>query len=300
MNTVKYKEKARNLPVQWREQSWAPEVGVAPGRWPAGLRPRAGRLDAIWLEWRGRRCRRRGGFTILEMLIVVTIIGFLAAMAMPHLSGMSKANSMTAAAQQMTGAVNLARRMAVSHRSTVFLAFVSPQAFTGPLPPNNLTTYSNLMLAQYTAYALVSPRSVGDQPGRPNPQYLTEWKALPAGVFIPPYMFNPGLAQFTVFSTNTLSNQRNAFTVEPFGVAPIPFPAANSPTVGMACIAFGANGQLAGNSDAFIPLARGAVQYLPGNTVNAVESPSGNSTNDCNLIHIDFLTARAKLERNQF
>ena len=120
------------------------------------------------------------------MLIVVTIIAFMAALAMPHLSGMSKANSMTAATQQLNAAVSLARQYAISRRSTVYLVFDAPSAFTGPAPQTAVSTYNSLALHQYTAYAIVSPRSVGDQPGRPNPQYLTEWKALPDGVFFPP------------------------------------------------------------------------------------------------------------------
>jgi len=302
----------RRLPVLWLEQSWALNVPRSPACLFHNFNPRAGRLDAFWLGrppglgGRKRRFPSSSAFTILEMLIVVTIIGFLAAVALPHLSGMSKANSMTAAAQQMSAAVSLAKQMAVSRRSTVYLVFVSPNAFAGPAPTNNLTAYSNLWSHQYTAYALVSPRSVGDQPGRPNPQYLTDWKALPDGVFIPPYVFY-GPAQM-ITSVNTLAppnNQLHTFSVVPFNQVAVPFPAANCQAItNMPCIGFSPQGQLTTNNDVFIPLARGTVQYLPngngGYSANPVESPTGNSTNDCNLIHIDYLTARPKLERDQF
>ena len=39
---------------------------------------------------RGRKARRRGGFTLIEILIVVVILGILAAMLVPNLTGASR------------------------------------------------------------------------------------------------------------------------------------------------------------------------------------------------------------------
>ena len=52
------------------------------------------------------------------------------------------------------------------------------------LSPNEQVVASNLWGAQYTTYALLSLRSVGDQPGNSTAKYLTGWRTLPGGIFI--------------------------------------------------------------------------------------------------------------------
>jgi prepilin-type N-terminal cleavage/methylation domain-containing protein len=309
------------LKVQWLDQTWTLTAARADRRrarrsawWKlarldAGVAPRN---PGMWGGKRRGRLPRLLGFTVLEMLVVITIIGFLAAVAMPHLAGMSKSNAMTTATQQMLNDVGLARQMAMSHRTTVYMVFVSTNAFpANSAPTNDLSAYTNLMLHQYSAYALFSARSVGDQPGRSIPQYLTSWKTLPDGVFFPVYMFNTNPSVIALYTTNTLSGRRNYFPVIPFPLIPpnpisVPFPgvdafvAGNPFTVNLPCIAFSPLGQLTVNYDLYIPLARGTVRNLPGGVAAANESPAGNSVNNCNLVHIDWLTARAKIEQNQF
>ena len=250
----------------------------------------------------------RRAFTVLEMLVVIAIIGFMAALALPHLPGMTRANSMNAALQQMLADCALARQLAVSHRATVYMVFVPPSSSWPSAPPaNELGSYNNLLAHQYGAYALASLRSVGDQPGQAHPQYLTEWKPLPEGVFIAPFKF-ASPAPVPVSAINTLSGTSNTFVILPFpNNLSFPFPAADAVVtsgtpfkISLPYIGFSPLGRLTTNNDEYIPLDRGSVFYVT-NTVAATpnEAPPGNATNNCNIIHIDWLTARAKIERNQ-
>lgn len=285
-----------------------PNLGLTRETSPSGLT-----LDAP----RSTLHAPRRAFTILEMLIVVAIIGFLAAVALPHLGGMTRANSMTTAIQQLLGDCSLARQLAMTRRSTVYMVFVPPYMTNNGAPANEQSSYNNLLAHQYGAYALVSLRTVGDQPGQAHPQYLTEWKPLPDGVFVAPFKFNlNSLVPVTAYSTNTLTGTRNVLPIAPFPYQYFPFPAADALVepghtaifaMPLPYIGFTPLGQLVPRNgenpplDEYIPLSRGHVQYVAGTQTAgfAMEAPAGNSTNNPNVIHIDGLTARAKIERNQ-
>jgi len=250
-------------------------------------------------------------FTLVEMILVVTIIGLLAALALPHLAGFGKSNSMTAATRQLLDDVSLARLKALANRTTVYVVFIPPGFWTGPntaaynsLDSEGRTQVTNLSSGQYTSYALVSLRSVGDQPGRPYPRYLSQWKHLPEGVFIAPNKFFIA-TQFV--DTNAIPQK--TFNINPFASNNIPFPsidkAAPTPFL-LPTISFNSSGQLTSQADELIALTRGSIFYArkPDTTLDlanadAAETPPGNSTNNYNIIHIDWLTGRAKIERQE-
>jgi hypothetical protein len=78
----------------------------------------------------------------------------------------------------------------------------------------------------------------------------------------------------------------------------------------MPCIEFNHLGQANADRqlDEFIPLARGSVMAArhPGTKAlqfgppSVLESPPANSTNAYMLVHIDWLTGRARLEKQEF
>ena len=154
---------------------------------------------------------------------------------------------------------------------------------------------------------------MGEQPGRSAPHFLTDWHSLPKGCFIATNKFATtqpaGNSPFPVLN------------VPPFSRGSFPFPfstnvfVAGPPTgQGLPYIAFDYLGRLAlqqtgapSQKDEYIPLALGSIFY--GQTAaggydlaapaDVLETPVGNSINVSNVIHIDGLTGRARIERQE-
>jgi Tfp pilus assembly protein FimT len=265
------------------------------------------------------RCQR--AFTILELLLVVGIIGFMTAMALPHLSGFTKSNAMTAATRQLLDDVSYARQRALVNRSMVCMVFLPPNFWTNDQNQIGQNTFSNSQMTslvghQYSAYALISTRTVGDQPGISNAHYLTDWKFLPQGVYIYPFQLTNGLGTNWVITTNTTTGLTNYWPVVAFtNNILFPFPSTFTATANsnnLPFIGFTASGQLTAGSDQFIMVDSGSIffpldangnpQWQTGspNAPLPVETPPGNAFSNPNLIHIDWVTGRARLERNQF
>ena len=112
---------------------------------------------------------------------------------------------------------------------------------------------TNLLGGVHTSYALLAKRSVGDQPGRESPRFITEWRRLPEGVFIATNEF----VYLATASWNRFVNSTN----RPLAYEVLPFPTASSPTMPLPCVVFNSQGQLARGLDEFITLARGSIFY---------------------------------------
>lgn len=245
--------------------------------------------------------------------MVIAIVGFIAALTLPHVHGFGQANSMSAATRQLLDDVALARQRAMVNRSSVYMVFLPPEFWTIPqyqnTPLNRQET--NLLMHQYAAYALISIGSVGDQPGQHFAHYITDWRTLPDGVFIAPFEFtltNNNSSFMYVNTTNTLSGTVNSSTLYQWKTVNVPFPSiyqANS--VPLPCIGFSPQGGLTTPfTNQYIALARGSIFY-PTDTngvpllgpPNLLENPAGNDTNNPNLIQIDWMTGRPTLMQNQ-
>jgi prepilin-type N-terminal cleavage/methylation domain-containing protein len=262
-------------------------------------------------------------FTLLELMCVIAIIGFIAAMTLPHVVGFGKANSMITASRQLLDDVALARQRAMVNRSTVYMVFLPPQFWNDPYYSGNMAgqQITNLMEHQYSAYALISLATVGDQPGQHHPQYITDWRILPSGVFIAPWQFTLTNNAFTnIITTNTLAGTTIENYVYPWTWVTVPFPSLYSTNLNgsytpmsLPAIGFTPQGSITPpprpdqRAYEYIALARGSIFY-PTDT-NGVplfeppllsEVPPNNDINNPNLIQIDLLTARGTLIQNQF
>jgi general secretion pathway protein H len=79
---------------------------------------------------------RSGGFTLLEMLVVLTILGIVAALAVPRLTRPSDGLRLQVAARDLAGALRLTRATAILRNAAIVLVIdVDQRAFESPAVP---------------------------------------------------------------------------------------------------------------------------------------------------------------------
>lgn len=259
-------------------------------------------------------------FTLLEMLVVVGIIALLAAASVPAIRSMSRTNTVAAGNRQMLDDLSYARQLAITGRRTVHMVFVPPTMRThfntvrkevkNPQRQSQLLRQlTNLVTGQYTAYALFSRRTVGDQPGRQTPRYLTAWRNLPEGIFVATNKFLDLGDEWTKEVDKRFSRQ---YTNRPLPFALFPFPTADAPEMRLPYMAFEPTGRVfyeertyptgRDQQDAWVTLARGSIFYPKSANMrwafdlsappDVVETPRSNRTD----IRVNWLTGRAQVE----
>lgn len=256
-----------------------------------------------------RKSGRERAFTLLELLVVIAVIGILAAIGLPALKGMGASNDISAATRQLLDDLAYARAKAVNERTTVYVVFVSDAILQQPLnniaEKQEIAKHANL---QFSSYALFAGRTLGDQPGPGTPHYITDWRPMPDGTFILTNKFDVALLTEPKRSQQTLFMRPLPHAL----LQPFPFPTADSKIkVPLPYVAFDYQGRLyqkdlPGGEDVILPIVKGSIVYpqedkqkLKAGSLEAaevIETPKGNATNNPS-IRIDWLTGRARMVR---
>ena len=208
-------------------------------------------------ELRASHSRRPHAFTLVEMLVVISILGILAALSVPAIKSIGKSDANVSASRQLLDGVGRARQLAVANHTTVYMVFV-PTNFWGVLTGTNFASAAatNLCDKQLTGYTFMSHGQLGDQPGQHAWHYIEPWQNLPDGTFIAAQKFLPPSTSFEITQwTNDYGIPDNWRTplkqVYAFTNAMVPFPTENAPSVLLPCIAFDYSGKLVSEADAF-------------------------------------------------
>ena len=252
------------------------------------------------------------------MLAVIAILGVLAALTLPAIKEMGKANAAVSATRQLLDGVARARQLAIANHTTVYMVFVpanfwtNSPAWLGGLASAQKTAATNLCNSQLAGFGFVAWGAVGDQPGRHAWHYLDAWRTLPENAFIAAWKFVPRTTTNLITDASSGVNYR----IQGFDMVKVPFPTQDSVSNSMPCLAFNYLGQLTTQAaapipltqDEYIPLARGTVAAATDPATktplfsppDVTETPPGNSTSSAyTLVDIDPLTGRATLRFQQ-
>jgi hypothetical protein len=244
---------------------------------------------------------------------VIAVIGMLAAVGLPAMRGIGKGSAMKASVRQMLDDLARARLTALNSRSRVCVVFLHPMLDVNSLEayrafPDSYKTLVNIFGDQMSSYAIITERTVGDQPGRNQPRYVLDWRRLPEGVVIAPWSFLPWEGAIPAWGAG-LNEEDFPFELR----TDLPFPVDDTlqlighPRTRVSCLVFEPSGQLSFGTNRLSPDR--VIRLMPGSVLVGRDEqgiptsvdlppPTRNSDRDYEEteIRISGLTGRATVE----
>jgi prepilin-type N-terminal cleavage/methylation domain-containing protein len=208
------------------------------------------------------------GFTLLELLVVVGLIGLLTMFAVPAFNALGQGQKLRSAAFQLNTALSLARQQAITTRQDVYVLFPDDEASLYRSP-----NQAHVEKA-FRGYAIY-----GERDG-----YLSDWTVLPPGV-----VFDP---EFERGSYENFFNQGpNRYILED-----LPFPDNDSARVELFGVGFRSDGpmHLGGVIDPTIFITEGWTEFNPEN--GAFESWNESRGLRVMAVRVHAVTGQTKLQ----
>jgi type II secretory pathway pseudopilin PulG len=206
------------------------------------------------------RLRDEGGFTLLELLLVIGIIILVAAFVAPAFTSLSKSSARKAAIGDLLGGIEQARTQAIKDGRASYVVFAAQ-------PVGGASTISDKNILNryfYHSFAIFED-DAADPVNNPKSQ-LTPWKPFPVGVSL-----------------------RSAISFAPWSSATFAFPPAGAPQ-SFPYLKFNANGEVESPGLASGPVQLGIFEGF----VTGTSETATNSANFTQTVTISPHTGRAE------
>jgi len=236
---------------------------------------------------------RQPGFTLIEMLAVIAIIGIILAAGLPAVMSLMRSGGVSAATREVSNTLNLARQYAITQRTNTRVIFAYNDNSADTLATENLW---------YIGYTVVA--SNRDVSGPQAWQYIGKWEFLPPGaVFLAADTMTGGNAP-NIAGWNLDLETGAGIVTNWLNHASIPYPNTNSPNlVSFACMEFTPTGALLPftGSRGASSLTISAGFMMPDQNNNQYPTPFRPPNSVSNYVNIsaDFLIGRIRVTQPQ-
>lgn len=189
------------------------------------------------------------GFTLIELMVVIGLMGLLLAFAIPAFQGIGRSGNLNAAVHELRSTMSLARQWAITQRQITYVVF-----------PDDANSHTlETVEKTFRAYSVYG-----------GTNYITDWRFLPQNV-----VFDPDFRPRNLVAKNLWHGDT------PGTVANLPFPHESSPSQDMTVVGYRPRGTTTFGSgkevvitEGFIPIngsTPGSIVFLPNRMVVSLD-----------------------------